>query len=672
MSGEFWCRGLRLAPLGIMVAFSSGVFAAEAPDSLEEVEISGHRLEESLPAQLAEYGNRIDVVTGESIRTTGFPDVAQSLQALTPGLFIQSKNGPFDYADTSLLASRTPDVLWLVDGIRVNNRLYGTTPPTDTLASGTLDHVEILEGGQALFYGTSAVAGVINVVTHPFTDDLKAGASIGADTHWGRHVDGYFSDAFGPQKIVLYGSFDKSNGYRAFRPQDYQPSLTDRDRGYDVWTAGGKYAFDFSDQLRVSASYQRTNANLDFAYPYRVARDVNSRREDLASFKIDYTLSDTVGAYVKSYYHRWHTDYDTTYNDLQNPGKTIVIYDHAFWGYDDYGVNALGKVGIARGLEGLLGYDLQVYGGRDEVLFIEPLKEHTHAVFGQLRATPDLLSNTHLAAGFRFNAPESGTHSTIWNLSGQYDLPAGWYVKTTLGTNFRLPSAEELFANDPQDERGDPKLRPERSRSVNASIGGATQREQLRFTWELIGFARDIRDLIDCNGFDDATGQCLFENTPGTVKVRGGALALGAFVADYLSVQASLEMNQSRLDDGNQVTRVPRQVGKADLDYHPAGLPFGAMVSVSYTGSVDNSVAGARIPYGKYAVVDMSARYFLDTQRKQRLTVSLQNVFDRDYGTPSRGCQDTSADGPYDCSAPYIYVNRGYPRTASVRYSYDF
>jgi outer membrane cobalamin receptor len=323
MYSGFWRRGRKAALLAACMVFSSAVVATEAPESLEEVQISGHKVEESLPGQLAEFGARLNIISSEAIQATGFPDVAQSLQALAPGLFIQSKNGPFDYADISLVASRTPDVLWLVDGIRVNNRLYGTTPPTDTLASGTVDHLEVLEGGESLFYGTSAVAGAINILTHPFTDDLKSGASVGTDTHWGRHADGFLSDSFGPQKFVLYGSFDKSDGYRAFRPQDYQPSATARDRGYDVWTAGGKYAFDFTDELRASASYQRTNADVDFAAPFRVARDVNSRREDLASFKIDYTLNDTTGAYLKSYYHRWHTSYDTTYNDLQDPGNTI-------------------------------------------------------------------------------------------------------------------------------------------------------------------------------------------------------------------------------------------------------------------------------------------------------------------------------------------------------------
>jgi outer membrane cobalamin receptor len=648
------------------------VGASEPADNLEEVVISGHQLEQSLPQQLEQYGSRVSVISNESIRNGGFLDAAQTLQAVAPGLFVQSKNGPFDYADISLLGSRTQDVLWLVDGVRINNRLYGSTPPTDTLPAGIIDHVEVLEGGQALFYGTSALAGAINIVTHPFTDALRANVNVGADIHWGRHLDGSFSDGFGPNKIVLYGSFDKSNGYRAFRSQDYQPSNTDRERGYDVWTAGAKYAFDVTDQLRLSASYQRTNANLDFAAPYRVARDVNARREDMATFKIDYDLDDKTGFYVKSYYHRWHTLYDTYYNDLQNPGTLDIIYQGAFWGYDDYGINALGKFEIAHGFEGLVGYDLQVYGGKDEVLFIEPNKEHAHAGFAQLRTTPDLLPRARLAAGVRYNAPDVGAKTTVWNVSGQYDLTPNLFIKVEGGTNFRLPSAEELFANDPQDERGNPALKPERSRSVNASVGGNVDAGATKLSWEVIGFARDITDLIDFASFDDDTGQDVFGNVPGTVKVRGGAVVLGANVSGNFSARLSFEANRSKQDDGGQLSKVPRQLGKAELDFHPATQPFGATLSVSYTGDVAASVGAASIPYGRYTVVDLSGRYFIDAARRQRVSVNIQNLFNRDYGTPGRGCIDVPTDGPYDCSSRYLFVNRGLPVTASIRYSYDF
>jgi hypothetical protein len=54
------------------------------------VTISGHRLEDSLPEQLSRFGTRVDKVGSEAIRNGGYTDIAQGLQALAPGLIVQS------------------------------------------------------------------------------------------------------------------------------------------------------------------------------------------------------------------------------------------------------------------------------------------------------------------------------------------------------------------------------------------------------------------------------------------------------------------------------------------------------------------------------------------------------------------------------------------------------
>jgi vitamin B12 transporter len=654
------------------VAGAGSSLAAAADDSLEEVQISANRLEETLPLSLAQFGTRVDTITREQILDGSYVDVSQALQALAPALSIQPKNGPFDYADISLLGSRTQDVLWLVDGVRINNRLYGTTPPVDTLPAAMVDRIEVLDGGQALFYGTSAVAGAINIVTKPFTDNPDGALTFAADTNDSRHVDARFSDSLNGNHIVLYGTTDRSDGYRAFRNQDYQPSATSRDRGYSVQTIGVKYGYELGDRLRLSGSYQHTDADLDYAQPWRVARDVNSRREELATVKLDYTLNDRLSLFVKAYYHQWHTHYDTLYNDLATPGLIDVLYSNAFWGYDDRGINGLARFAITNGVEAFLGYDLQRYGGSDEVLVIEQHKEQTQAVFGQVRVSPQLLPHTHLSAGFRYNHPDVGGQATVWNATGQYDFTSYLFARSTLGTSFRLPSAEELFANDPADERGNPDLKPEKTRSINASVGGKFAHEGARFSWELIAFARDIRDLIDLTGFDDATGQDVFENTPGIVKVRGGEAVLEAVVNADLSMNFSYTRNSSHTDGGSQTSKVPEHLAKAYVDFHPGSLPFGATLAVNYTGKEFNAIGPTTVEYGKYAVVDISGRYFIDANRKHTLILSLQNVLDKQYGSPARGCTDVATDGPNDCSSPYIYSNLGLPRTFRASYTYSF
>ena len=641
--------------------------------TLEAVTVTAKRLEETLPQQLAAYGTRVDTISAEEIKNGAFIDVAETLQALAPGLSISSKNGPFDYVDISLLGSRTEDVLWLVDGVRINNRLYSGTTPLDTIPAAVAERVEVMEGGQALFYGTQAVAGAINIVTKDFSDRRDAQFTVGADSLNGRHVDGYARDSIGANHFVIYGSSDNSSGYRAFRPQDYQPSNTDRDRGYGVTTIGGKYAYDFSPGARWTIFYQHTDANLDFAMPFRVARDVNSRKEDLATMKLDYDVSDKVSLYVKAYYHEWSTHYDTYYTDLADPATLNVLYQDAFWGYRDYGVNALAKFAPNRGFEYYAGYDMQRYNGRDEVLVIEQQTATTNAIFGQVRTTHDLFENAAFALGARYNKPTSGEQAAIWNASGQYDFSSGLFVRGTLGTNFRLPDAEELYANDPLDERGNPNLKPETSRSANLSLGAKSNAFGYTFAWELIGFARNISDLIDYAYFDPVTNQDVFGNVPGTVTVRGGEAVLSAAFNDVWSADFSYTYSHSRESGSDrQLLRVPETLIKAALDFHPTTLPVGAGINVRYTGTDYTNVGGATVNYGNFVVVDLLGRYFLDEERHHRVTVDIYNVFNEQYGRPAQGCADTPADGPYDCSLPYTYVNRGLPRMLRASYTYKF
>ena len=82
--------------------------------------------------------------------------------------------------NVSLLGGRQVDTLWLVDGVRISNRLYTTTTPLDTIPANMIEKIEVLKGGQSLFYGTSAISGAINIVTKGFTEELDGQFSAGA------------------------------------------------------------------------------------------------------------------------------------------------------------------------------------------------------------------------------------------------------------------------------------------------------------------------------------------------------------------------------------------------------------------------------------------------------------------------------------------------------------
>ncbi len=639
--------------------------------------MTGQSLEDDLPQQLSQYGTRVTTVTATQIQNGGYIDVASALESETPGLYITSNNGPFDYVQVSLQGSRTEDVLWLVDGVRINNRLYAGTTPLDTIPASMIDHIEVLDGGQALFYGTQAMAGAVNIVTKPFTNHPDGAFSMGLDTNDGKHLDGYYSDELDHNDFVLYATHDESPGIQPFPTADFQPSGTERHRPYDVTTLGLKYGYNFADDLALSALLQHTNATLGFAEPMLTALAYNQRDETLASSRLDFDPSDMFKLYVKDYYHWWYSYY-TEYDNGSTPyvytpgtpGEITVANSDDFWGFKDYGVNLLTQFDLNRGFEYLAGYDFQGYTGRDAVLVIQQETEHVSAFFGQVRTTPDLIPDTHLAAGFRYNIPTVGQSDLVWNGSGQYDISQSLFVRTTFGTAFRLPTDEELFANDPDDERGDPNLKPETSTNANLSFGGNFDVEDSALKWEATEFYRVIKNLIDYQSFDVATDQEVFGNVPGDVRVIGEELTLEARLSTALSATLDATYDHSRQSGVDyQFDQVPVTQVKAGLDYHPPGEWFGGGFTVVRVGDLDDEPFGpgdGRFGYGNYTDVDLNGRIFLDDRHRQRIDLHVDNVLNHVYySSLETGIND-------DTGTAYVVHNLAMPRTFQVNYTYAF
>jgi outer membrane cobalamin receptor len=481
----------------------------------------------------------------------------------------------------------------------------------------------------------------------------------------------------GGNHFVVYASHSESPGIEPLPDADYQPSGTDRHRSYKVTTAGGKYAYDFTDDLTLTASYQHTNANLDFAQPMLTENAYNQRNEDLVSAKLDYTPSDEFKFYIKDYYHWWISHYTEVDNGSTpymftpgTPGQLTVADDHDFWGYKDYGINLLTEIAVNRGFEYLAGYDFQNYTGRDAVLVIEQETERVNAFFGQIRTTPDLIPDAHLAAGLRYSIPNIGPSALVWNGSGQYDFSKSLFLKATIGTAFRLPTAEELFANDPEDERGDPSLRPATSRNANASIGGIAALGASALKWEVIGFYRNITNLIDFQSFDSETNQDVFGNDPNRVTVHGAEVTLDASLTAALSANFNATYSHARQSGSDlQFDQIPVTQMKAGIDYHPSDRPFGGTVSVVRVGDVDDEPLGAgngRYGYGNYTVADFGGRVFLDGARHQRIDLHLNNAFNRTYYSAlAYGVNDTTGN-------PYVVHDLGVRRTFSAYYTYSF
>jgi vitamin B12 transporter len=636
---------------------------AQTEDAAETLVVTGTSLEETLPRQRARYGSDLAVLTDTQVRESGAVDVASALRTV-PGLYVQPGSGPFSYVDVSLQGSRTQDVLWTVDGIRINNRLYGSTSPNDTLPASMIERVEVLKGGESLFYGTQAAAGVINIVTRDFADRFGGQVDASVDSFGGTNLGGYVRGGSGRHQFVAWGSHNRSEGYQPYSRME--PSATDRARGYDLWSVGGKYRYDLGPDWRFSAQLIHTEAKLDNLSPTRTRESRNDRNEEIASVRLDYVGNDTVQLFLKGYFHDWKT----AYVQIRNPvggGAPVVVYPAGtFWGFKDYGGSALVQLRPHRGLDYLIGYDFQQFSGRDDVLRIAATKERVHAGTFQIRTNDDLSRRARLSAGLRYN-DGSGSRKTVWNVTGRVELRDDLFVQANGGTSFLLPSASQLYQIDPCCELGNPNLKPEESLSANASIGGTLAGGL--FHWQGTLFARRIDHLIDIDTANPAYPDGIYRNSESRVNVRGAEAVLGAVIADAWHLDASYTYARARNAGSSlQRDRTPEQLARGTVAWRPRTLPIGANASVNWVGDAYATASGfGRRNYGNYAIVDAGVHLFPDAARRHRFGINVENLFDRDYAT--RGFQSAVPDSGV---GRFLYFTRGVPRTLRVSYGMGF
>jgi len=659
------------AGLGLALCFALAIQALAAAPALaqddeetERIYVYGRSLESTLPQELEDYGSELVSLGRDDVEEKVYIDPQQMIQMEVPGLYMTSA-GPFSYSFVSIQGSRLArygpsDVLWLVDGVRLNNRLYPSTNP-DTLPGNMVERVEVLKGGESLYYGTSAAGGVLNIVSRDFSDEFGGDVSIGSDTNDSYNVSGMFRGPLGPGNFVFFASQDESDGYELY--DHSEPSATDKDQSYEATNLGFKYGLDMGEDWRLVTQIQRTEAQIDFLMPTLTNESYNERYEDIVSLRLDYAPTEGAQFFVKAYYHDW----DSWVTQIDNviggaPGEVDVVGDYVPWGFDDQGINAVGKFRPDNGPEFLVGYDYQEYSAMDDWWRIAPVSEEVQAFYGQVRTREDQLENGAISFGVRYNDMEENT-ATVWNLSGKFYLSDTIFLTGGASTNFTLPSAEQLYLNEPCCETGNPNLKPEESENVNIGVGG----EMGASHWRATIFTREIDNIIDFDYDQPAFPNGTFSNL-GQATIDGFEILGGVALSDRWSVEASYINNEVQLEgQERQMDYNPRWHAKASLGYTQGR--FGGSLDTRWVASVTSSQGSfGRVEHPDYNVFDLSAFVYVGQERNSQIALRLENALDEEFAV-LRGFRPAEFD---DGSGSFLAMLQGPPRTLRLSFRQSF
>lgn len=196
--------------LGVVAMTSPASFAQDVEEE-DTIVVTGTRIRSPLSQD-----EPIVNIGQEEIARTGLSSTADILQR-TPisggGLntrFNQSGNfgNPPDgggvgagAAEIDLRYLGTPRTLVLVDGLRwVNGASASGVPGSvdlNTIPSGMIDRIEVLQQGASSIYGSDAIAGVVNIITRDRQDGLIASAQYGGYYDYGDGVTQEYNASFG-------------------------------------------------------------------------------------------------------------------------------------------------------------------------------------------------------------------------------------------------------------------------------------------------------------------------------------------------------------------------------------------------------------------------------------------------------------------------------------------
>lgn len=112
---------------------------------------------------LEQIGAAVSVVTRKDLDQRQIRYVADALRGL-PGVEVSSPNGPGGLTQVRLRGVESNHTLVLIDGIEANNPTDGEFDFSNLDASD-VERIEVIRGPMSGIYGSSAVGGVINIVT---------------------------------------------------------------------------------------------------------------------------------------------------------------------------------------------------------------------------------------------------------------------------------------------------------------------------------------------------------------------------------------------------------------------------------------------------------------------------------------------------------------------------
>lgn len=585
-------KPVRRALAAGFVVFVSA-FAAAPPswsaESIPQVVITANRVPQAADTVVAD----LVVIDAAQIARAGPIGLAELLQRHA-GAEISQNGGPGQPSGVFLRGTNTSHVVVLVDGVRLNSSTTGTNA-LEHLPLAQIERIEVLRGPASSLYGADAIGGVVQIFTRA-PDGISAGLSIGSDHRGevragiGRTTgDWSWSLNAGGLDVRSFSSTNAANTF-LFNPDD-DP--------YRDKQANGAVQWRWAEGHRLSVRGVVSNATTHFDDGPGNDDPINQQRLSTLALQSEDRFSDIWRSTVRL---ARGSDHLTTTGSF--PGTFNTDQNQLTWQND----LKLFSVDWSAGVE-----------WRREEVTSDVAYTQTSRTTGSL-----FLAGQRTFDALQLEGSLRGDHDSQFGSRSTGRIGAGWMITPdwrisgAAGTAFRAPSFNDLYFPLSFGFSGNPDLKPERSRGVDAALryrnGGTTV--------SLTAFNNQIDDLI---AVDPTFSTVINVNH---ARIHGITLAAaqlwGAWRADF----EWTHQDPRDTDSGNLLVRRARDHGRAGLAYDTGMWRLGGELTAT-SERFDSTANTAASRMGGYGLLSLYANW--SVMPEVTLGLRVLNATDKRY-----------------------------------------
>ncbi len=581
---------------------------------------------------IGEIGSTVSVVNDRQIQIQKIEEVGEVLRQV-PGVEVDQSGSHGTLTEARIRGANPSQTLVLIDGVEVNGGANGLFDFAN-LTTDNLDRIEVLRGAGGSLYGSSAVGGVINVLSRegegaPRFSLLSEGGSRATQ----RQV-ATFSGASGRLGYSGALSYYSTTGFRPINDSS------------DNLAGNARLDWHPTDDttLRGFARYSRSNVSLvNFSVFSGSPLDPDAHQRDefyLFAGEGEHRFSDKLVA-------RWRGSFvrqEIRINQFFDPANLTAESD--YFPDEIRGTNLEAIYTWAPDFRTLAGFDFKdrwarsgdnlsipAFGFQAITLFRAERQEYAGYVQQEARLLDGLILAT---GGFRADGySDFGQQvSPSWTVA----IPVSKIDTTFRGSyseGFRAPSFNDLFFPN----FGNPNLQPEVSSEYD---GGFTHTFGESASLSTTYFSRRVKNLIVAV----PCPTCLFGSQAGNagrVDAQGVEIAPEARMGRFkLSGSFTLIDETHRSSSANiRPLRVPKHSASALAQYTHPGLlrpldTLNLVMSYVFVGDRDDidtsSMIRSHVGYHRFdAVASYAAGYRWGRLRNEEIYTRVQNLFDRNY-----------------------------------------